>query len=706
MNRTVTPTWQVANHRYLMAAIATVRQRLQQKSDFSASSRFPDTDVKDDATMTEDALPALEQLRRCFQLSPFERGILLLCAGMELGSAWGKLCAAAGPPHQPVPTFELAQQVLASPHWSAFLPHGPLRAWQLVELGPSNALLASPLRLSERILHELMGFPGLDDRLSPLVTPLAHNEPLVPSHQQIATQMVTAWQSPPPNQPWPLMQLCGVDRPSLRAIAATACQALGLSLYVLASKALPTNPNELQQFIRLWEREDKLGPVALLVDWETVHRGEPNRLSGMELLMDTLNSPLILLSRDRRSLNSRPLITYDIHSPIRQEQIQLWHHHLQAQADSLDGFVAKLTGQFDLSRHQIQSASLQAQAEVGEKAGARSQEPGARSQEPGDRDDSDAKIRVHLTTPGSDANFRVAGHQDKDPAQLRVALWEACRVQARPQLDDLAQRLTPREGWEDLVLPEREKTRLQEIVAHVRQRSRVYDDWGFGQKSSRGLGISALFAGTSGTGKTMAAGVLGMTLQLDVYRIDLSALVSKYIGETEKNLRRVFDTAESGGVILLFDEADALFGKRSDVKDSHDRYANMEVSYLLQRMEAYRGLAILTTNMKDAIDAAFMRRIRFVITFPFPDYTQRLAIWQRIFPTAVPTQGLDYRQLAKLNVAGGNIRNIALTAAFLAADAEQSVTMAHLLRAAQSEYSKLERPLPPTEVRDWVTDKG
>ena len=173
--------------------------------------------------------------------------------------------------------------------------------------------------------------------------------------------------------------------------------------------------------------------------------------------------------------------------------------------------------------------------------------------------------------------------------------------------------------WDDLVLPEAQKRLLREIAAHVRQRLKVYETWGFGHRSSRGLGISALFAGPSGTGKTMAAEVLANELRLDLYRIDLSQVVSKYIGETEKNLRRVFDAAEDGGAILLFDEADALFGKRSEVKDSHDRYANIEVSYLLQRMEAYRGLAILTTNMKDALDTAFLRRIRFVVQFPFPE---------------------------------------------------------------------------------------
>jgi SpoVK/Ycf46/Vps4 family AAA+-type ATPase len=200
----------------------------------------------------------------------------------------------------------------------------------------------------------------------------------------------------------------------------------------------------------------------------------------------------------------------------------------------------------------------------------------------------------------------------------------------------------------------------------------------------------------------MASEVLANELHLDLYRIDLSQVVNKYIGETEKNLGRVFEEAEKGGAILLFDEADALFGKRSDVKDSHDRYANIEVSYLLQRMESYHGLAILTTNMKSALDKAFLRRIRFVVQFPFPDTAQRREIWQRIFPSDTPTEGLDVNKLARLNIAGGNIRNIALNAAFIAAENGEPVRMMHLSRAARSEYTKLEKPLTENETRGWI----
>ena len=252
------------------------------------------------------------------------------------------------------------------------------------------------------------------------------------------------------------------------------------------------------------------------------------------------------------------------------------------------------------------------------------------------------------------------------------------------------------------MLPEAQCRTLRDVAAQVRQRAKVYEEWGFGAKGTRGLGISALFAGSSGTGKTMAAEVLANDLRLDLYRIDLSQVVSKYIGETEKNLRRVFDAAEESGAVLLFDEADALFGKRSEVRDSHDRYANIEVSYLLQRMEAYRGLAVLTTNMKTLLDTAFLRRIRFVVEFSFPDAAHRAEIWRHIFPEATPTEGVDITRLANLNVAGGNIRNIAMQAAFLAAESGEPVRMWHLLRAARGEYAKLEKPLTDAETRGWA----
>jgi SpoVK/Ycf46/Vps4 family AAA+-type ATPase len=275
-------------------------------------------------------------------------------------------------------------------------------------------------------------------------------------------------------------------------------------------------------------------------------------------------------------------------------------------------------------------------------------------------------------------------------------------LQARGRLESLAERIDPRADWGDLVLPAAETATLRFLVAQMRNRTRIYEQWGFARGTDRGLEVSALFVGQSGTGKTTAAEILARELSLDLHRIDLSQVVSKYIGETEKNLRRVFAAAEQSGAILLFDEADALFGKRSEVKDSHDRYANIEVSYLLQRMEAYRGMAILTSNMKEAVDPAFLRRLRIVVRFPFPDAGQRALIWERAFPRDTPREGLDVAKLARLHVSGGSIRTIALNAAFLAADAGEPVRMGHVLRAARIECAKAEKTIGDHEIAGWV----
>jgi SpoVK/Ycf46/Vps4 family AAA+-type ATPase len=285
------------------------------------------------------------------------------------------------------------------------------------------------------------------------------------------------------------------------------------------------------------------------------------------------------------------------------------------------------------------------------------------------------------------ARLRGAGDEPLDDADL----WQSCRLRAGRSLENLAQPITPCYDWADIVLPDDVQRQLWEIAQQVAQRHRVYENWGFGAKLSRGRGISALFAGPSGTGKTMAAEILARHLALDLYRIDLAGVVSKYIGETEKNLRRVFDAAEESGAVLFFDEADALFGKRSEVKDSHDRYANIEIDYLLQRMEDYRGLAILATNRKSQLDQAFLRRLRFLVDFPAPDTGLRLRIWQRVFPPGVQLDGLDYGLLARLDIPGGNIRNIAVNAAFLAVAAGCPVGMEQMMHAARREYAKIDK---------------
>ena len=274
------------------------------------------------------------------------------------------------------------------------------------------------------------------------------------------------------------------------------------------------------------------------------------------------------------------------------------------------------------------------------------------------------------------------------------ALWSLCRKATRPKLDGLAQRVDAKATWDQLVLPGRAEGLLRKVAAQARRRYQVHSEWGFAGRSERGLGISVLFAGESGTGKTMAAEVLANELKVDLYRVDASAVVSKYIGQTEKLLRRVLDSFEDCGAVVMFDEADSLFSKRTEIKDSHDRYANQEVNYLLQRIEAYRGVAILATNFQSAIEPAFLRRLRYTIEFLAPGAEERARLWKGVFPDAVPLGAIDHAALAELPINGGLIRSIALNASFAAAEEGGQLEMDHIWEAARDEMLKLGRPVP------------
>jgi len=272
-------------------------------------------------------------------------------------------------------------------------------------------------------------------------------------------------------------------------------------------------------------------------------------------------------------------------------------------------------------------------------------------------------------------------------------LQTACRSQSSVKLNSLARKIEPRYDWQDIVLPADQIAQLREICVQARRRDIVFGEWGFQRKLSLGRGLNVLFSGPAGTGKTMAAEVIARDLGLDLFKIDLSQIVSKYIGETEKNLHRIFLEAQSSYGILFFDEADALFGRRSEVKDAHDRYANIEIGYLLQKMEEYDGMSILATNLRQNMDEAFIRRLQVIVDFPFPNEGYRELIWGVIFPTESPlSKDVDFNLLAReVKLAGGNIKNIALTAAFFAADNGGVIRMPHLVRAAKREYQKVGR---------------
>jgi hypothetical protein len=628
--------WHETNRRLLAAEIARVRTLLD------AHARGEPVPSSADAA---GAAPALAQACAAFELSPFERDVLLMAVAMELDGSFSAACAGAQPDTaRAYPTFGLALAAHPDAHWSALAPTAPLRAWRLVELGGGGLVTTTWLRIDETVLHHLAGVPCVDERLLGLVEPLPPADELPGSQRTVADRVAGVW-----SDAATLVHVGGPDASARRAVAAAAAATCGLALCVVRAEDLPQTPDERDLLARLWERQALLGRGALLI--ESADAGAADTTPAAVAFAQRIGTPAVLAGREAPSAGA-PLVRLEAPVPTAPEQELLWRLALGGAAHN--GAVARVGSQFQLGADAIRAA-------------------------------------------GADARARTSAG-----APLADALWEACRLQSRPRLESFAQRIEPAADWEELVLPEMERRTLAEIVLHVRHRALVYETWGFATRSARGLGISALFAGPSGTGKTMAAEVIARDLRLDLYRVDLSAVVSKYIGETEKNLRRVFDAAEEGGAILLFDEADALFGKRSEVKDSHDRYANIEVSYLLQRIETYRGLAILTTNLKGSLDPAFIRRVRFVVQFPLPGADARREIWRRIFPQATPLDGVDVDTLARLDVSGGAIRNIAIRAAFLAAGAGEDVRMRHLAAAARAECAKLERPVDEAEVGQWA----
>lgn len=636
--------WCDANQAYLAAEFSRLKLRLGAEHD----ERLVVARVE----AAHAALPApaaIDTLSELFGLSAFERDLLLLVAGVEMDAELGRVCAAAlGQSQAPRPhaTFGLALAALDHSHWSALAAMGPLRRWRLLEVDDSAGLVNGRLRIDERVLHYLAGVNYLDPRLHPLLSPLPAPEIMAEKHRLVCQSVLERLRERASS--YPVVLLSGDDVDGQADVAAAVAAHLQVKLYCAQADDLPGHSTEADAFAILWQREAALLGAILLIH---CHDGAPSK--AVVHLAERGSSPLFIAGRDVPSYK-RATIRYAVNKPDGTEQRQLWEQVLGPATARMNGTLDGVASQFSLSAKAIMTAGA------------------------GLRD---------VAESGSEADS---------------ALWNACRSVSRSRLDDLAQRLDPVSGWNDLVLPEAQQRTLRQIAAHAKHRLMVYQQWGFAGKGVRGLGISALFAGESGTGKTMAAEVLANELHLDLYRIDLSGVVSKYIGETERNLRRVFDAAETSGAMLLFDEADALFGKRSEVRDSHDRYANIEVSYLLQRMEAYRGLAILTTNMKAALDVAFSRRLSFVVQFPFPDQQQRELIWRRIFPAATPVEQLDYAKLARLSMSGGNIRSIALNAAFLAADEGVAVGMKHLLQAAHTEAAKRERPLSDAETRGWV----
>ena len=630
----------------------------------STSSAGPSGATADEASAASareaaskiDPAPALLILAQRLALSSFERDTLLLCAAIEYDPGFANLYARAqGSATRNYPTFGLALAALEETNWEALAAHRPLRQDRLIEINQPGAtpLTSSALRVDERIVNFIKGLNVLDERLATLFVSVDTNGAEVADSQKAAVdRIVQHLHAALQEAVLPVVQLVGADSGSKLAVARQVCATLTRQLYRVGTEALPSQLAEAETLARLWQRENFLLPVSLYVDAENLESASPEMQSTFQRFLSRGLGLVFLGVRDspiKLSVTSFPV---EIEKPSPTEQFQAWKAALGEGLSPEDASAAATTiaGQFSMNLAEIKEAAQAAKSP-----------------------------------------------ESNEPLANRV--WQICRDSTRPRLDQLAQRLDVKATWDDLVLPEEQMSLMKGIAAQVRGRHTVYGDWGFSSKMNRGFGITALFAGESGTGKTMAAEVIASDLRLNLYRIDLSAVVSKYIGETEKNLRKLFDAAEQGGAILFFDEADALFGKRSEVKDSHDRYANIEINYLLQRMEAFSGLAILATNQKTALDPAFLRRLRFVVNFHFPGPKERKLIWQKSLPDATPKEVLDFDRLSRLSVTGGNIHSIALNAAFQAAQNQQPVNMPLLINAAYMEMRKLEKPFNEAEFR-------
>ena len=636
------------NQQCLVDELARVRRFLEAHARRAAGEAPTDgatsgEPARDGFDTLDGAPSALSQLVRVFGLSAFERDILLMCAGIELDGSFPSLCGEArGDARLDFPTFGLALAALPDPHWDALSPGAALRFWRLVEVDSGPSLVASRLRVDERVLHFLTNVRCLDPRLEGTLRPIGPDLALPPSQQSVAGALASVLGARGRNV---MVVLDGEDVSARAAAAGRAAEELGCDLLALRAADLPQHAGERIAMARLVDREAAFLTAILLIECESPEEGRTGTTFAQELRCP------VIVAGGASAPGPRAQVHLSVDLPDAAEQRDLWRLGLEGLDESLLSSVEDASAHFRFGT-----------------------------------------VEIH----GITEELRATPSDRHDPA---THLRQICLGRARSALDELAQRIKPQADWDCLVLPPAQLRLLRDMARQVRHRVQVYEQWGFAEKTARGLGISALFAGESGTGKTLAAEVLAVNLGLDLYRIDLSAVVSKYIGETEKSLRRVFDAAEASGAVLLFDEADALFGKRSEVRDSHDRYANLEIAYLLQRMDAYRGLAILTSNMRGSLDQAFLRRIRFIIQFPFPGEALRAEIWRRMFPEASPVDGVDFARLARLQIPGGCIRNIAVGAAFLAADAGGPLTMEHLMQAARTEYAKIERPFPDCAIK-------
>ena len=599
---------------------------------------------------------ALQRLISLFDLEDTEVLVLLATLATELIPSFDRMCGAYNSSlERATPTFAMLASLFKmsratgdSFDWRVIDSLSNLQRWKLIEVGEFQHLPRNqrPLTVDPSILHYLLGsdyhdpeilevinYTHLEDFNSQFASRKTENAPPV-------EELATAYNRAVAEQYPVVFQLTGTDVTNKDNIASVVASSLGCGIIELDCFDLTTVPQQLARLATRLRRWQRIDGSLLIIKADRLRQDDHNKTDAVRKLINLLQTPVMISTIEPMDWGEVNTINTEVTVPDERDQVALWRRHLSFQLTAeLDQKLPMLVSQFNLTAPAIKTIAS----------------------------------RLYLDSSDTDSAFE--------------RLWNNCRVQARQKLDSLATRVSSKATWNNLILPDTVKSSLTDIVSQVGYKHLVYQQWGF--TSNRGLGITALFSGVSGTGKTTAAEVIANELKLDLYKIELSTVISKYIGETEKNLRKIFDAAEAGGAILLFDEADALFGKRTEVKDSKDRHSNAEISYLLQKMEAYSGLAILTTNLPSAIDPAFKRRLRFVVDFAFPDVVAQERIWHQAFPSAAPTIGLDYQALAELNLTGGNIRSVAINAAFEAARDGEAIGMKHVVSAALSEAKKL-----------------
>jgi hypothetical protein len=599
----------------------------------------------------------LKALQKTFNLSEFEWWSLVICLAPALDLRYERTYAyLQDDVTRTTASVDLILNLLLPEGLSrlealpAFNRHAPLRRFRLLEPVNENGKSGSPLRrtfiVPPPVVSWLLGDYAPDEL--DLYLPLAGESELAAGiFGQAGIPEADVFE-----HIHPILSLYGDDRLRQDGCARQVAAALEKPLLVIT---LPQDAGTLDAVSLLYPAVRDARMLGALLH---VRGGDclidrdgcllPDAFLALRYLEDTIffGSQNPFKFNDEMTGNDYPLMRVPFDHPGAAERAELWLLALEGVADQLPpGEITNLAGQFVLTSGQIQAAAAAAMSHA-------------------------VQHGRHL---------------------LPSNLYEAARLHSGHHLAELAQKIEPRYAWEDLVLPDTPAAMLKELVNMVRSRPLVLETWGLGRKLTAGSGISALFTGPPGTGKTLAAQIIANELGIDLYRIDLSTVVSKYIGETEKNLERIFKEAQASNAVLFFDEADAIFGKRSEVKDAHDRYANIEVGYLLQRMEAYDGIAILATNLRANLDEAFTRRLQFIVHFPFPEEEYRRKIWQVLMPPSLPgSDNLDYALMAKrFKLAGGSIRNIIASAAFLAASDGGKVTMAHMMHGARREFQKM-----------------